>query len=82
MWLDREGNGGPLALAKVEIRRNLPFWSSHSWVETALRALDDARFCVYSEHFMMKFGRLQNTMLYELESWPGIEHGVEFVGHE
>ncbi|KIK45354.1 hypothetical protein CY34DRAFT_78130, partial [Suillus luteus UH-Slu-Lm8-n1] len=49
-------------LAKVEIHRNLPFWNSNSWVETALRVLHDARFCIYSEQFM-KFGRLQNTML-------------------
>jgi hypothetical protein len=68
-------------LAKVRIHQSLPYWNSHAWVEVALRRLGNSGFGINCEKLMW-LRHLQQSMLYELENWPGIGPGIEFVSHK
>ncbi|KAG1736010.1 hypothetical protein EDB19DRAFT_1060043 [Suillus lakei] len=65
-------------LPRVDIIHNLPCWNSHDWVDDALRYLKCWGFSnIIGE---TELSRLQDDMCWLLESWPGIETAVEFVG--
>ncbi|KAG2029747.1 hypothetical protein BDR03DRAFT_1096222 [Suillus americanus] len=65
-------------LRRVDIIHNLPHWNSQDWVDDALRYLKCWGFSdIIGEPELAK---LQDRMCWLLESWPGIQNAVEFVG--
>ncbi|KAG1772561.1 hypothetical protein EV702DRAFT_617017 [Suillus placidus] len=65
-------------LPRVDIIHGIPWWNSQDWVDDALRYLKCWGFSdIVGE---MELSRLQDKMCWLLESWPGIENAVEFVG--
>lgn len=65
-------------LPRVDIIHGIPWWNSQDWVDDALRYLKCWGFSdIVGE---IELSRLQDKMCWLLESWPGIENAVEFVG--
>jgi hypothetical protein len=65
-------------LPRVDIIHNLPCWNSQDWVDDALRYLKCWGFSdIIGEP---ELANLQDSMCWLLESRPGIENAVEFVG--
>lgn len=65
-------------LQRVDIIHNLPSWNSQDWVDDALRYLKCWGFSdIIGE---LELANLQDRMCWLLESWPGIQNAVEFVG--
>jgi hypothetical protein len=65
-------------LPRVDIIHNIPCWNSQDWVDDALRYLKCWGFSdIIGEP---ELANLQDSMCWLLESQPGIENAVEFVG--
>jgi hypothetical protein len=65
-------------LPRVDIIHNIPWWNGQDWVDDALRYLKCwgfSKICGEAE-----LSGLQDKMCWLLESSPGINNAVEFVG--
>ncbi|KAG1861569.1 hypothetical protein DFJ58DRAFT_872310 [Suillus subalutaceus] len=65
-------------LRRVDIIHDLLCWNSQDWVDDTLRYLKCWGFSDIIEE--PELANLQDRMCWLLESWPGIQNAVEFVG--